>query len=319
LVGGLLAVAGVAASGAGADEPGGLPTNPTEPSSRPPAQVTAAGNDTKNKPESGDMKERFRVRVYHSGPFRRVPLLEDVVSANEPFDIRADSGAVAKGVLRRTADGGLHFKGEVSHKGMSADLDTPVELRKGGIVSVIPKRPPNAVVDEGSFDVIFTLSQVHESVRPSGGATSEKDQLIVVPGPKPKEQAPSQWFGSGLKAGNDPTADQDTWLLFRSKQLNDNDRMWIERVERADDTFTVTMSRAIWLGRYAANETFHEVHGVNLGKLPAGKYTVKWIVRESGFEEFGKDGWPPKDRKPAQSAELKTNFPVRAKQEPPRK
>ncbi len=168
------------------------------------------------------------------------------------------------------------------------------------------------------FDVVFTLSQVYEFVRPSSGVTSKEDQLIVVPGPKPKDQTPSQWFGGGLKAGNDPTADQETWLLFRSMQLNDNDRMWIERVERAGDTFTVTMSRAHWSGAYAKNGTFHEVHGVNLGKLPAGKYTVKWIVRKSSFKEFGKDGWP-KDLKPAQPTELKASFPVRAKPEPPRK
>jgi hypothetical protein len=184
----------------------------------------------------------------------------------------------------------------------------PVELGKGGIVSASPKRPPDAVGFE-LFSVMFTLSHVHEYVRPSSGVTSKEDQLIVVPGPKPKERTPSQWFNSGLKADNDLAADQEAWLLFRSKQLSDFDRMWVERVERADDTFTVTMSRAIWLGPYAANATFHEVHGVNLGKLPAGKYTVKWIVRESGYEEFGKDGWPPKDRKPAQSAELKTSFP----------
>jgi RNA polymerase sigma factor (sigma-70 family) len=315
LVGGLLAVAGADAYSAGADKPGELPANPPEPSSRPPAQVTAAGNDTKNKPEPRGMKERFRVRVYQRGPFRDVTILEDVVSPNEPFDLRAKDGA-AKGVLQRTADGGLHFKGEVSYEGKSADLDTPVELGKGGIVSASPKRLPNAVGLE-LFSVMFTLSHVHEYVR--SGPKSEGDQMIVVPGPKPKEQTPSRWFGSGPKAGNDPTADQETWLLFRSKQLNDFDRMWVERVERADDTFTVTMSRAIWLGPYSANATFHEVHGVNLGKLPAGKYTVKWVVRESGYEKFGKDGWPPEDRKPAGSAELKASFPVRAKQEPPRK
>lgn len=154
LVGGLLAVAGAAASRAGGDEPGGLPANPTEPLSRPPAQATSAGSDTKNKPESGDMKERFRIVVYQNGPLRRVSILEDVVSPNEAFDIRTKDGAAAKGVLRRTADGGLHFKGEISNQGViPADLDTPIDLGKGGIVSVIPNRPPNAVGRAESFDV----------------------------------------------------------------------------------------------------------------------------------------------------------------------
>jgi beta-lactamase regulating signal transducer with metallopeptidase domain/Leucine-rich repeat (LRR) protein len=101
----------------------------------------------------------------------------------------------------------------------------------------------------------------------------------------------------------------NTWLLFRSKQLDDNDVEWIERVERSGNEFTVTLRRAIWDGPYKKNITFHDLFGINLGKLPAGKYTVKWIIRRSRFLEFDKHRWP-KGEKPAKPVELNTSFRV---------
>ena len=144
-------------------------------------------------------------------------------------------------MLRRTAEGGLHFKGEVSHAGMSAVFDTTDEVLKGSFSGETKGGP-----DSDGFqwiNVFFSLSHVEENV-PAGlglGVSGKRDQLIVVPGPQAEKQRPSQWFDSRLKGPNVLTADQEIWVLFRSKQLNAN-RLWIERVERDENTFTVTMN-----------------------------------------------------------------------------
>jgi hypothetical protein len=247
---------------------------------------------------SSGMKEQFRFEFWKRGAFQQRLIIQDSVAVNEPFDIRAKNEAMATGVLSRTAEGGLHFKGEVSHSGMSAVYDTPVELGKGGFLASKTKGGPDS---EGFqwIDVFFSLSHVEEDV-PAGlglGVSDKRDQVIVVPRPKAETQRPSEWFNSRLKADNVLTADQDTWLLFRSKQLNRTYGMWIERIERDENTFTVTMNGP----EAAAGDDHYEVHGVNLGKLPTGTYKVKWIIRS---------GRPPKDSKPAEPVELKSSFKV---------
>jgi hypothetical protein len=137
--------------------------------------------------------------------------------------------------------------------------------------------------------------------------------VLVVPGPRPAKQTPSQWFTDRLKADNALTDDQETWLLYRSRQFSDYDRMSIERIEQQGNTFTVITNHAFYLGALYRNATCHEVHGINLGKLPAGEYTVEWIIRSSAFTP-AKDGI--QERKPAGCwGELKENFTVRATQE----
>ena len=89
-------------------------------------------------------------------------------------------------------------------------------------------------------------------------------------------------------------------MLFRSKQLNPT-RLWIERIERDENTFTVTMNGP----EATAGDDHYEVHGVNLGKLPTGTYEVKWIMRS------GKGGSPPQDGKPPKPVELKSSFKIR--------
>lgn len=134
------------------------------------------------------------------------------------------------------------------------------------------------------------LSDVYEKVRK--GEISKKDAIVAVPGPKPKDQTPAAWFKSGEKRTPQLTADRETWLLFRSKQVDDNDRMWIESVMRSGNHFIVSMRRAIWLGPYKKNVGFHEIHGVNLGTLPPGEYTASWYIALDSFKEFDKSGWP---------------------------
>ena len=110
-------------------------------------------------------------------------------------------------------------------------------------------------------------------------------------------------------------------LLFRTRQLDDNDRVWIEKIERSGNAFTVTMHEAIWQGNYFKTFTWYEVTAVNLGKLPAGNYTVKWIVKPLVFKQLEKPreaqnnyqtNWPT-DAKlgDGKVVELKTTFSVR--------
>lgn len=264
-----------------------------KPSLEPPK-----GSQQKSK--SSGMKERFRFEFWKVGAFQRRPVIQDSVVVNEPFNIRAKNGATATGVLRRTAEGGLHFKGEVSHSGMSAVFDTSDERLKGGFSAGKTKGGPDS---DGMqwIDVFFSLSHVEEVV-PSGlglGVSGKQDQVIVVRGPKAEKQRPSLWFASRLKADNVLTADQETWVLFRSKQLNPT-RMWIERIELDENTFTVTMNGL----EATAGDDHYEVHGVNLGKLPTGTYAVKWIIGS------GKGGRLPKGSKPAEPVELKSSFKV---------
>ncbi|MCO6456281.1 MAG: hypothetical protein J5I93_13360 [Pirellulaceae bacterium] len=260
------------------------------------------GNDSKKESKSSGMKERFRFEFWKVGAFQRRLVIQDSVVVNEPFNIRAKNGSTATGVLRRTEEGGLHFKGEVSHAGMSAVFDTTDERLEGSFFAGKTKGGPDS---DGMqwIDAFFSLSHVEENV-PSGlglGVSGKWDQLIVVPGPKAEKQRPSQWFDSRLKADNVLTADQETWVLFRSKQLNPT-RLRIERIERDDNTFTVTMNGAA----ATAGDDHYEVHGVNLGNLPAGTYAVKWIIGS------GKRGRLPKDSKLAEPVELKSSFKILA-------
>jgi hypothetical protein len=87
-------------------------------------------------------------------------------------------------------------------------------------------------------------------------------------------------------------SDDDNWLLFKTRQLDDNDRAWIDRVERKGNQFTVVLNQAIWQGRYLKTFTYYNVYGVNLGRLPPGRYEAKWIVKPLTFREFEGNGRP---------------------------
>jgi hypothetical protein len=113
------------------------------------------------------------------------------------------------------------------------------------------------------------------------------------------------------------TTDDDVWLIFSTRQLNDNDRVWIERIERSGNGVTIVMTQAIWRGKYFKNFTGYHVFGVNLGKLAAGSYDVRWVLQPAAFVQFEGDGrpqdakqnlqWPQDDRptegKPAEFSE----------------
>lgn len=268
--------------------------------------------------------EQYRVRVFRSdekdpaGPWQLI-YLDQVVPLGAPFDVRDKSDrTAAKGVLQRTRSGQLHFKGSISAFHCNAvAIDAPVELgkpikAKGGIGGMylsedlgspkygifvcfersMPERP-------GDVKLIKRTSAVHEKI--IGRVFPKRAEMLVVPGPRPQKQALSQWIQSRLKADNVLTADQETWVLFRSQAMSDHDRMSIERIEQQGNLFIVTMNYTPYLGPLWRNAMYHEVHGINLGKLPAGDYTVKWMIgsfsRDGRTEELkSPDGWQEMNR-----------------------
>jgi hypothetical protein len=104
-------------------------------------------------------------------------------------------------------------------------------------------------------------------------------------------------------------AGEETWLIFRTRQLDDNDRLWVAKTERRGNRFIVEMSQATWQGPYWKNFTYYNACGVNLGKRPPGEYEAKWIVRPLLFRQFADapdlkpdltNRWP-KDERPAEA------------------
>lgn len=168
-----------------------------------------------------------------------------------------------------------------------------------------------------------TLSDQRQFVRGDTGKWNDAATLLHAPSPAQKPQGMSldEWMDElGEKKPTVTTADEN-WLLFRTRQLDDNDRVWIERIERKGNTFTITMHEAVWQGKYFKTFTWYEVTAVNLGKLPAGDYTVRWIVKPLVFKQLEKPreaqnnyqtNWPtdeqPGEKKPV---ELKVTFTVK--------
>lgn len=171
-----------------------------------------------------------------------------------------------------------------------------------------------------------TLQDALQMVRGDTGKWSDEPRLSPV----------SPLLPPGAKLSLDVRLDQvlegksveavngdDQWLLFRTRQLDDNDRVWIERIERQGDKFTIVLNEAIWQGKYFKTFTYYRVYGVNLGKLPPGKYEATWIVKPLTFKQFDGDGRPtvdhwPKDETAAEKkpTELRTTFNVAAAQAP---
>ena len=150
-----------------------------------------------------------------------------------------------------------------------------------------------------------TLHQAYQNVRGDSGKWNDEPILQHAPplGQKPAKMSLDDWADQCLKQKFQPAAKDDNWLILRTKQLDDNDRVWVERIERRGTQFTVVATQAIWQGRYQKTFTYYSVLGVNLGPLPAGKYEVKVLIQPYTFRQFEGDGRPtdnlPKDERPA--------------------
>ncbi|MFO1483271.1 MAG: hypothetical protein U1F71_07860 [Verrucomicrobiaceae bacterium] len=168
-----------------------------------------------------------------------------------------------------------------------------------------------------------TLSDQRQLVRGDTGKWNDAAMLLHAPSPgkRPQGMSLDDWIDELSEKKPAMTAADENWLLFRTRQLDDNDRVWIEKIERSGNEFTITMHEAIWQGHYFKTFTWYEVTAVNLGKLPAGDYTVKWIVKPLVFKQLEKPreaqnnyqtNWPTDDQPgDAKPVELKTTFGVR--------
>jgi hypothetical protein len=160
-----------------------------------------------------------------------------------------------------------------------------------------------------------------QQVRGDSGKWSDDARLQHAPPieQKPARMALDDWAEKLLKAKVELTDKDNNWLILRTEQLDDNDRVWIERVERRGTHITVVANQAKWQGKYFRNFTYYPAIGLNLGKLEPGKYEVKWIIQPLVFAKFDGDAkaldtnWPkderPTDKKPA---ELHLAFTVRS-------
>jgi hypothetical protein len=166
-----------------------------------------------------------------------------------------------------------------------------------------------------------TLHDAFQNVRGDSGKWNDEPLLQHAP---PIEQKPAKtslddWADKFLKREVQLTSDDDNWLLLRTRQLDDNDRVWVERIERRGKQFTIVVNEAIWQGRYSKTFTYYSAFGVNLGKLAPGKYEAKWIIKPLVFKQFEGDGRPndnwPKDERPTESkpTELRVTFSIAAK------
>lgn len=150
-----------------------------------------------------------------------------------------------------------------------------------------------------------TLQDRFQHVRGDSGKWSEEPQMLLAPpvGQKPEKMALDDWFDQLQQQRPQPAEDRDSWLLLRTRQLDDNDRVWVEQVQRRGNQFTIVVREAIWEGRYNKTFTYYGVFGFNLGQLPPGKYQATWIIEPVKFRKFAGDGRPrgnwPQDDRPA--------------------
>lgn len=156
-----------------------------------------------------------------------------------------------------------------------------------------------------------TLHDAFQNVRGDSGKWNDDPILQLAPplDRKPKGLSLDNWADQLNKQEIRHTSGEETWLLLRTRQLDDNDRAWVERIERRGNRLTVVVNEAIWQGRYSKTFTYYGVFGVNLGKLERGEYEVRWIIQPMQFTQFEGDGrptdnWPrddrPTDKKPTE-------------------
>lgn len=151
-----------------------------------------------------------------------------------------------------------------------------------------------------------SLSDRTLHIRGDSGKWTEKPRLQHAPpiARKPAVLALDDWADQLPDQKVTTDSNDDNWLLFRTKQLDDNDRVWIDRIERKGNRFTVVTKQAIWQGRYRKNFTYHKLLAVNLGRLEPGRYQVRWTLVPMEFRQFERPGSPrnqwPKEVQPAE-------------------
>lgn len=163
-----------------------------------------------------------------------------------------------------------------------------------------------------------TLHDQLQNVRGDTGKWSDAPWLRRLPPieQKPDNLALDDWAARVRAQDVRLTADDDNWLLFGTQQLDDNDRVWVESIERQGNAFTVVANQAIWQGNYRKNFTYHALLGINLGRLEPGDYEARWVLKPLEFNRFEDPGTPrdnwPKDERDAQAepTEMKVAFTI---------
>jgi hypothetical protein len=163
-----------------------------------------------------------------------------------------------------------------------------------------------------------TLHDAIQHVRGDSGKWNDEPMLQHAPpiAGKPPKMSLDDWADQWLDKEFRTDQGDDNWLLVRTRQLDDNDRVWVERIERQGNQFKVVLNEAIWQGRYQKTFTYYAAFGVNLGKLKPGKYEVQCVIQPLAFKQFEGDGRPldnwPKDERPAEkdAVELRASFQV---------
>lgn len=163
-----------------------------------------------------------------------------------------------------------------------------------------------------------TLQDDFQTVRGDSGKWNDEPRLQPAPpiGTKPKGVSIDDWVELLQEQEFQLTDKDDICLLFCTQQLDDNDRVWVERIERRGNQFIIVVTHAVWQGDYSKNFTYYNVYGVNIGKLEPGQYRAKLMIKPMVFKKFdgsgqAQDNWPndegPTDRKPT---ELSVEFTV---------
>lgn len=138
------------------------------------------------------------------------------------------------------------------------------------------------------------IQAAREVVRGDSGKWNDSPILQVIPplSKKPAGLNLDAWGDQLLETPVKPKAGDELWILFRTRQLDDNDRVWVESVTAEGKQITVTLREAIWQGNYFKTFTYYGVLAVNLGIQPAGEYFVKCVIEPFEFTKFDGDGKP---------------------------
>lgn len=156
-------------------------------------------------------------------------------------------------------------------------------------------------------------------VRGDSGRWQDEPLLVHTPplARKPPRMSLDDWADQSHENPAMLTGGDENWLVFRTRQLDDNDRVWVERVERRGNKFTLVVNEAIWQGRYQKTFTYYDVVAINLGKLEPGEYEAKCVIQPLEFKQLEgnpqqpRESWP-KDERPAEKkpVELKAAWSV---------
>ena len=129
-------------------------------------------------------------------------------------------------------------------------LRTVIALALACIATMLPAQESKPATTERTLKdraARGTLSDRRELVRGDTGKWNDKATLQHAPPIQRKPQGLSldDWADQLADKKSPTTANDDNWIIFRTRQLDDNDRAWVEKIERRSCEFTVATGEAI--------------------------------------------------------------------------